>query len=85
MPRKERVHKSFKVGSPPLRKCVANFPVIVNTFAGELRSYRCEAFIESFLEAFNFIVLVVQIIAWPEDALAVDFESAQMNHRELTA
>lgn len=72
MPRKERVHKSLKVRSPPLRKCVADFPVIVNTFAGELRSHRCEALIQSFLETFNFIVLVVQIITGPENLLAVD-------------
>lgn len=66
MCRKERVHESLEVGSPPLRKCVANFPVIINTFAGELRSHWCEALIQSLLKTFNFVVFMVQIIARPK-------------------
>jgi hypothetical protein len=67
MCRKEWVHEGLKVGSPPLRKSVADFPVIINTFAGELRSNWCKALIQPLLETFNFIVLVVQIITWAKD------------------
>ena len=67
MCRKEWVHESLKVGPPPLCKSVADFPVIINTFAGELRSNRCKALIQSLLETFNFIVLVVQVITWPRN------------------
>lgn len=66
MSRKERVHEGLEIGSPPLRKCVANLPIVVNTFARELRAHWGEALIQSLLEALDFLVFVVQIIAGPE-------------------
>lgn len=66
MSRKERVHEGLEIGPPPLRKCVANLPIVVNTFARELRAHWGEALIQSLLEALDFLVFVVQIIAGPE-------------------
>lgn len=85
MARQERVHESLEVGSPPLRKCIANFPVIINAFARELRSHRCKALVQALLETFNLIILRLQIITWPERQLAVNCEFMQLNLKELTA
>lgn len=62
----ERVHKSLKVGAPPLRKSIANLPVIIHALARELRSDGCKALVQAFLETINLVVLVVQVVAWPE-------------------
>jgi hypothetical protein len=67
MRRKERVHEGLEVRTPPLRKSIANFPVGVNTFPGELRAHGRKALIQSLLESLDFIVVVVQVIAWPKD------------------
>jgi hypothetical protein len=34
--RDEWVHESLEIGSPPLRQCVADLPLVVDTFACEL-------------------------------------------------
>lgn len=53
----EWVHEGFEVGSPPLRKCVADLPLIVHTLACELCANWCKALIQSSLEAFDLVIL----------------------------
>lgn len=65
MTREERVHEGLEVGSPPLRKGVANFPVIIDAFARELRAHGGKALVQSMLETLKFLVVVLQIIAGP--------------------
>jgi hypothetical protein len=65
MARQERVHESLKVGAPPLRKCVANSPVTVDSLARELRSHGGQALVQALLESVDLVVLVVEVIARP--------------------
>lgn len=45
MSRQERVHKRLEIRPPPLRQRIANFPVLVDTFAGKLRADGGQAFV----------------------------------------
>jgi len=64
MRRKEGIHEGFKVGSPPLRQCIANLPLIVDAFAGELAAYRGQSFVKTEFEAFDFVIVGLEIVAW---------------------
>jgi hypothetical protein len=54
--RNKRVHEGLEVGPPPLRECIANVPIIVDTFASKLRSYWSQSFVQPSLEAIDLIV-----------------------------
>lgn len=64
MSRQKRVHKSLKIGSPPLRQRIAYFPVFVDTLAAELGADGGQAFVEAVFEAGYFVVVVVEVISW---------------------
>jgi hypothetical protein len=59
----EGVHESLKVWSPPLRQCIANLPLIVDTFACKLCADRCKALVQPCLEAFDLVVFSAEVIA----------------------
>jgi hypothetical protein len=63
MRRDERVHEGLEIGSPPLRQCVANLPLVVNALACELRANWCEALVQPRLEAFDLVVFGAEVIA----------------------
>lgn len=65
MARQKRIHKSLKIGPPPLRQCIAYFPVFVDTFTTELGADGGQAFVQALFEAGYFIVVVVEVISWP--------------------
>jgi hypothetical protein len=50
------IHESLEVGSPPLRKCVTNFPFVIDTFSRELGTDWGEAFVKSSLETVDLVV-----------------------------
>ena len=58
---KEGVHEGFEIRSPPLRKSVANLPVRVRICCCVLR---CQAFIQTGLEAANFFRGSWEVVAW---------------------
>ena len=45
MTRQERIHEGLKIRPPPLCQGIANFPILIDAFTCELRSYRCKALI----------------------------------------
>jgi hypothetical protein len=61
----ERVHESLEVGSPPLRKSVADLPFVVDALACELRANWRKALVQPRLEAFDLVVLGAEVVAWP--------------------
>lgn len=63
----EGVHESLEIGAPPLREGVANLPVLVDAFAGELRADGGQSLIQPFLEPVQLLVVVVQVVAWSEE------------------
>ena len=62
MRRYERVHESLKVGTPPLRQCVANYPLIIDTLSCELRADWCKALVQPGLKALDFVVLSAKVV-----------------------
>jgi hypothetical protein len=63
MTRQERIHESLEIWPPPLGQGVANFPIFIDAFTCELRSYRCKALIQTCLEAFNLVIVMLKIVA----------------------
>jgi hypothetical protein len=63
MRRDERVHEGLEIGSPPLRQCVANLPLVVNALACKLRANWCKALVQPRLEAFDLVVFGAEVIA----------------------
>ena len=63
MSREERVHERLEVRPPPLRQRVTDLPVFVNAFARELRADGGETLVEPFLEALDFVVFEVEVVA----------------------
>lgn len=63
MRRDERIHECFEVGPPPLRQCVANLPLIVDTLASELRADWCKPLIQPRLEALDLVVFGAEVVA----------------------
>lgn len=59
----ERVHERLEIGSPPLCKSVAYLPFVVHTFARELVADRRQTFIQAELEALDFVVFGLEIVA----------------------
>lgn len=59
----EGVHKCLKVWPPPLRKCVADLPLIIDTLARELCADWCEALVQPRLEPLNLVVLCTEVVA----------------------
>jgi hypothetical protein len=60
----EGIHESLEVGSPPLRKRIADLPLVVDALACELRADWRKALIQPRLEAFDLVVLGAEVIAW---------------------
>jgi hypothetical protein len=63
MRRDKRVHEGLEVGSPPLCQCVADYPLVVDAFAGELGADWCEALVQPRLEALNLVILSAEVVA----------------------
>jgi len=59
----EWVHEGLEVGPPPLRKRVADLPLIVDAFTRELRADRCQALIQPRLEALDLAVFGAEVVA----------------------
>lgn len=59
----EGVHEGLEVGSPPLRKRVADLPLVIDALARELCSDWRKALVQPRLEAFDLIVLGAEIVA----------------------
>ena len=60
----ERVHERLEVGSPPLRKSIANLPSVIDAFTRELCADGCEALVEAVFKAVNLVVFGEEVVAW---------------------
>lgn len=67
MSRQERVHERLEIRTPPLRECVADFPILVHSFSGKLRADRRETLVQSLLESFDLVIVMMKVIAWAID------------------
>lgn len=63
MRRDEGIHESLKVGSPPLRKSLANLPFAFVAVVGELIARRSESLIQANLEALDLISVGWKVIS----------------------
>lgn len=59
----ERVHEGLEIGSPPLRQRITDLPLFIDTLTTELRTNWSQALIQSHLEAFNLVILGVQVVS----------------------
>jgi hypothetical protein len=59
----EGVHEGLEVGPPPLRQCVADYPLVIDTLARELCADWCEALVQPRLEAFDLVVFRAEVVA----------------------
>jgi hypothetical protein len=66
MRRNERVHEGLKVGPPPLRQCIADYPLVVYAFACKLCADWCEALVQPRLESLNLVILSTEVVAGSE-------------------
>ena len=78
------VHEGLKAGSPPLRNRVCDLPLIVDTLAGELGPRRRQALVETRFEAFNFVLVVVQVVAWSSDFKRVSYANSEEGERWIS-
>ena len=62
----KRVHERFEIRAPPLRERVADLPFVVGVVAGELRPDGREALVQTDLEARDFVVVGLEVVAWSE-------------------
>ena len=74
MRRDEWVHESLEIGTPPLRERVANLPLIVDAFAGELRAYGRKAFVQPRFEALDLLDIGSQIVSGPTSVSSISGE-----------
>lgn len=58
----ERVHEGFEIGAPPLRERITNFPVLIDTLTGELRSHGGQALVQALLEALDLLFVVREVV-----------------------
>lgn len=65
MRRDEWVHEGLEVRAPPLRERIANLPLVVDTFAGELRAYGRKALVQPRLETLDLLNVGSQVVARP--------------------
>jgi hypothetical protein len=63
MRRDKRIHERLEVGPPPLRKRIANAPLIIHALARELRADRRKALVQPRLEALDLIILGLEVVA----------------------
>lgn len=63
MCRDEGVHESLEIRAPPLRKSICNFPISIHAISRKLLSARRETFVQSRLEAFDLVVIVMKVVA----------------------
>ena len=68
----ERIHERLKIRPPPLRKRIRNLPLIVDTLARELGPGWGQALVETGFEAFDFVFISVEIVAWSGDFTRVN-------------
>jgi hypothetical protein len=61
MRRDEGIHKRLEIRAPPLRKRIADLPLIINALTRELRAHRSKPLIQPRLEALN---LVIRMCGW---------------------
>ena len=59
----EGVHERLEVGPPPLRKRIANAPLVIDALARELRADGRQALVQPRLEALNLVVFGLQVVA----------------------
>lgn len=63
MRRDEWIHESLEVGSPPLRKRVTDFPLIIHTLTRELAADGSKALVQAGFETFKLAFVVVKVVA----------------------
>lgn len=81
MRRVVRIHEGLEAGSPPLRNRVCDLPLIVDTLAGELGPRRRQALVETRFETFDFVLVVVKVVAWSSDIERVSYTSSEEGER----
>lgn len=64
MRRQERIHEGLEIRPPPLRQRVPNLPFVIDALAGELGADGSQAFVQSELKAFDFVVFGLEVISW---------------------
>jgi hypothetical protein len=80
MCRDKRIHERLKVGPPPLRQSISDFPVLVDALAAELSAYWSQSFIESLFEAVNLFVFGFEVVSWPGiEAMSVQLSTLHSN------
>lgn len=62
----EWVHEGLEVWPPPLRKAVANLPLVIHPFAGELSADRRKSLVQPSLKSLDLVVFSAEIIARPK-------------------
>lgn len=63
--RQKGIHEGFEIGSPPLRQCVTDLPLIIDALARELTANGREPLVEPQLEPFDLVVFRLQIVTRP--------------------
>ena len=76
-----RIHEGLKARSPPLRNRICDLPLIIDTLAGKLGSRRRQALVETRFEAFDFVLVVVKVVAWSSDFERVSYASSEEGQR----
>ena len=64
MSRVEWIHERFEIGPPPLSERVCNLPLIIDTLARELSPRWRQALVETRFEAFDLVIIGLEVIAW---------------------
>jgi hypothetical protein len=59
----EGVHESLEVGTPPLRQCISNHPLIIDALSRKLCADWRKALVQPGLEALNLVVLGAEVVA----------------------
>lgn len=72
----EWVHECLEIRTPPLRKSIANLPLVVDALAGELGADRCQPFVQPGLEALDLVVLCAEVVARSTDISEIEIATA---------
>ena len=75
MSRVEWIHERFEIGPPPLSERVCNLPLIIDTLARELGPRRRQALVETRFEAFDLVIIGLEVIAWSNKGTRVSSRS----------
>ena len=59
----EWVHEGLEIRPPPLRQRITNLPLLIDALATKLCAYRRQSLIQPHLEAFDLVILRLQVVA----------------------